>query len=76
MNRHAALESEGDPKEEVARHEKADLLEVMDPLVLHHEVEESGEVREGYEHEIEPEPEEGMCEHPHHPAVEKISKTG
>ena len=54
----AALESEGHAKEEVANDEEADLLEVVDPLVVHHEVQEPGQVGHGDEDEVQREGDE------------------
>ena len=64
VDRRAALEAEGDAKEEVAHDEEADLFEVVHPLVFHHEIEQSGQVRDGDEDEVGREAEERLGDQP------------
>ena len=63
--RRAALETEGHAKEEIADDEEADLLEVVDPLVLHHQIEQSGQVRDRDEDEVGREAEERLGDDRH-----------
>jgi hypothetical protein len=73
MNRRAALEAEDHAKEEVADHEEPDLLEVMDPLVFHHQIEQSGQVGDGDEDEVGREAEERLRDDRHHLPVEELA---
>ena len=74
VDRGAAFEAEGDAEEQVTDDQEADLFEVMDPLVFHHEVEQSGQVRDRDEDEVRGETEEWLGDQRHETTVEEVAQ--
>ena len=76
MDRETTFNAEGRAKEDVPHDQKDDVLEVVNPIVLQHQVEQAGQMGERDKDEVEGEGHQRMRQPLHHPAVDEHSKAG